>query len=370
MADQQPSMPGAPVPVPNQPEAPVAPTAPVTPPVTSLQVPEAPSAPAPVPAEPAQQSAPTPVAPQSEVMPTKRRGGKVILVAVLLIIILALAGGGVWYYLQSAPITKATKQFTDALIASNHSSTYGLLAPELQQKYTSEDVADALVDGGITGSLSSVAVTSRERSGASATVKGTAAGTSGESGTFQLSLSQSNKSWYVSSFLVKLTDAKSVDSAVDIGKTKRYSNASAGFSTKHLKTWEVENAPGTSAQGVIFYSPKQGDSDVFRENVIVITEAAGSETLATVKEQVLEVNKAFVGDFAIVQEGETKLGGEAAQQLVFTGTDIETGAPLKFMQLWTIKGTQLYTITYTALPSAYDTQWSGVEMITRNFKFL
>lgn len=65
--------------------------------------------------------------------------------------------------------------------------------------------------------------------------------------------------------------------------------------------------------------------------------------------------------------GDTELGGIAAKRYVYDAT--LGGVNYRFMQIITVRGNMVYTLTYTAKPDTYATHLEDVESIRASFTF-
>lgn len=73
-----------------------------------------------------------------------------------------------------------------------------------------------------------------------------------------------------------------------------------------------------------------------------------------------------VQDAELLEEGETTLSGLAAKRVVYQGN--VAGETLRYMQIFTVDGAMVYTLTYAAKPEYYDQNLEDVEEIRAEFK--
>ncbi len=72
-------------------------------------------------------------------------------------------------------------------------------------------------------------------------------------------------------------------------------------------------------------------------------------------------------DFAEVSSGECKLGGYDAMEYIYTAK--LGGTEYKYRQIASVRGGAVYVMTYTAVPSVFDTHTEEVDSIAENFKY-
>ncbi len=143
-----------------------------------------------------------------------------------------------------------------------------------------------------------------------------------------------------------------------------YESEANGFSIDYPDEWEVSeraSMPGTTT----FITPLQGADDTFRENVTVVVQGAPADatTLDEFTEMALAQGRELIPRFMVMESRSATLAGNPAQQVVYTGLQGERD--LRWLQLWSLVGDQVYILTYTAEENEYTAFRSVVQqMIT------
>ncbi len=143
-----------------------------------------------------------------------------------------------------------------------------------------------------------------------------------------------------------------------------YESEANGFSIDYPDEWEVSeraSMPGTTT----FITPLQGGGDTFRENVTIVVQGvpADATTLDEFTEMALAQGRELIPRFMVLESRSATLAGNPAQQVVYTGLQGERD--LRWLQMWTLVGDQVYILTYTAEEDEFTAFRSVVQqMIT------
>lgn len=146
-----------------------------------------------------------------------------------------------------------------------------------------------------------------------------------------------------------------------------YESEANGFSISYPDEWEVSeraSMPGTTT----FITPLQGRDDTFRENVTIVVQGAPADamTLDEFTELALAQGRELIPRFTVWELRATTLGGNPAQQVVYTGLQGERA--LRWLQLWTLVGDQAYIVTYTAEEEEFTAFRSVVQQMIRSME--
>ena len=146
-----------------------------------------------------------------------------------------------------------------------------------------------------------------------------------------------------------------------------YESEANGFRIKYPAEWDVAqraSAPGT----ITFVAPLQDEGDTFRENVTVVVQRvpAGTTTLDEFTETALAQGQEYIPQFTVQESMPTTLGGNPAQQVVYTG--VQGDRDLRWLQLWTLAGDQVYILTYTAEEFEFNAFRSVVQQMIRSME--
>jgi hypothetical protein len=146
-----------------------------------------------------------------------------------------------------------------------------------------------------------------------------------------------------------------------------YSDSKYGFTIQHPKDWEKQ--VGAMGSAVVMLSPREGDSDKFRENVNVLVQKLPDKmTLDQYTKMSLEQAPTLITGFDLLDQGSTQLAGRPARRVHYRG---EQGSfRLEWEQVWTVLGGQAFILTYTADRGRYGAYLRTAEAIFASFRFL
>ncbi|MEM7757168.1 MAG: protein kinase [Cyanobacteria bacterium P01_A01_bin.40] len=144
-----------------------------------------------------------------------------------------------------------------------------------------------------------------------------------------------------------------------------YENSNQGFRINYPDVWSQQNRDDFFATGVIFFSPLEDDSDLFKERVSILVEDLPENTsLSEYTEQSLaEIKK--LSDPNVGAAKTINLGQGFGRRIVYSGE--ENGSTVRRMQIWSVQDNQAYIITYTARPESYETYLPIVEKMIESF---
>jgi hypothetical protein len=146
-----------------------------------------------------------------------------------------------------------------------------------------------------------------------------------------------------------------------------YSDSKYGFTLQYPKDWEKQ--VGAMGSAVVILSPREGDSDKFRENVNVLVQTLPDKmTLDQYTKLSLDQAPNLITGFDLLDQGATQLAGRPARRVHYRG---EQGAfRLEWEQVWTVLGGQAFVLTYTAERDRYGTYLRTAEATFASFRLL
>jgi predicted small lipoprotein YifL len=146
-----------------------------------------------------------------------------------------------------------------------------------------------------------------------------------------------------------------------------YESEANGYSIRYPEDWQVSESPSRPGT-TTFTAPLQGESDTFRENVTVVVQSvpAGTTSLDEFTEMALAQGQDYIPQFTVRELMPTTLGGNPAQQVVYTG--VQGTRDLRWLQLWTLAGDQVYILTYTAEEFEFNRFRSAVQQMIRSME--
>lgn len=142
-----------------------------------------------------------------------------------------------------------------------------------------------------------------------------------------------------------------------------YINNEYQFGIKYPQTWSQRelNDPITG-EIVVFVSPAESSSDLFREKVYLTTEYLPSETIALEEytQTVLQRIEQSSGN-EIYENSASEIDGLPARSIIYSR--YEGGLQLRQMEVFTIKGDRVYISIYTAQRDKFSKFLNEVEQI-------
>jgi eukaryotic-like serine/threonine-protein kinase len=143
-----------------------------------------------------------------------------------------------------------------------------------------------------------------------------------------------------------------------------YENSQYAITIKYPKTWERQDLENPiTGELVNFLSPKQSDKDDFQEKVTTRVYKFSGTADELNKSVIAEIKNTLPG-VKIVDKGTTTLANKTGNQLIYT----DKKGRLKNMQVVTLKGDNVYAITYTAKIDDYDEFVETAEMIIKSLE--
>ena len=152
---------------------------------------------------------------------------------------------------------------------------------------------------------------------------------------------------------------------------RTYKDPQHRFTIHYPKKWEVRQK--TAGADVLFLSPRDGDLDLFRENVSVIVQPLDAQKPHSLSDYsykaVNQVTTVFGINLKVLENNPlAELDGRAAHRFSFIGRGQE--GSYKYLMVWTINKaqTKAYQITYAAILAQFDRYEPQVEKMLQSFK--
>jgi hypothetical protein len=149
---------------------------------------------------------------------------------------------------------------------------------------------------------------------------------------------------------------------------RTYADKKAGFSIQYPHHWAY--AVNKDGANVIFYTPFESELDMFTENANVVVVDISKKPMSLIEFTNLalkQVEALFASQIKIVESEPYPLGNTNGYKYTIEGVGESS---LKFMMVWTLKGTDVYQFTYAALDSDYDRYLADIEKMVKSFRIL
>jgi serine/threonine-protein kinase len=130
-----------------------------------------------------------------------------------------------------------------------------------------------------------------------------------------------------------------------------YERDDYGYRFEYPADWEIVEKP--DAQIVLFLSP-EGESGSFRENVSVLVQDLGAETVTLEEYTDLALSQAegLIADYMLIESAPATLAGNPGYTIVYRGT--QGVYDVLWLQIWTLVDDRAYVVTYTAEQDFYE----------------
>ena len=156
---------------------------------------------------------------------------------------------------------------------------------------------------------------------------------------------------------------------------KLFRSTPLGFSMEYPSFWSksADNANGLA----VFLTPAEGYSDDYNESVSVRRfplDMKGENAYNDYVRGYVSNLESTLKNYKLVSEDDITLGGQPAYRIVYESTDAKEGSEatseLRFMQIFTQKGEQVYVLTYMAEFSSYSYFLKNVDEMISTFQLL
>jgi hypothetical protein len=153
--------------------------------------------------------------------------------------------------------------------------------------------------------------------------------------------------------------------------SKMYTNTEHGFSCEYPAEWELiddlSEAEKSKGITVIFVGPKSEEYDHRAEIIIEADELRGEFTTEQYAEMVGEqILKNNVPDYNVIKEDIIIISGRSGIIRIFTATS--DGLPLKYIQVYVMKGKICYALTYDVTIDLHDKFIDCYNLVINTFK--
>ena len=144
----------------------------------------------------------------------------------------------------------------------------------------------------------------------------------------------------------------------------------AGIQIAYPNEWLVNDLGNGTVR---FSSPLRTDLMRFTVNVVNLPSSMANMTLDNIVELNLNTSRQLLSNFSLIESNATTISSEnqSAYRIVYTNTNKDPSFPLKFktMQIFTIKDSQLYTISYVSEASQYGRYLPTIENMIDSVAF-
>jgi hypothetical protein len=140
-----------------------------------------------------------------------------------------------------------------------------------------------------------------------------------------------------------------------------YENSTQGIKIDYPKGWTIIE------QGLAFVSPKENDSDTFREGLRVTGGSMVNETIDKIADSVLLFYNSTMKDFQLVESKGVIFHGNPAHSLIYTFS-VPGNGTLKVMDFGTIERNIIHVFQYKAQEDKFDSYLPTIQRMIDSFK--
>jgi hypothetical protein len=139
-----------------------------------------------------------------------------------------------------------------------------------------------------------------------------------------------------------------------------YTNADHGITLQYPKTWQKDDREG-DAPFVMFFSPQDGDDDLFRENLnLIVADLDGFEvSLKEYLDANIEQIETGIQGYNSLEIKLVSIAGTDAYRTTYTGTMEDTF--VTWTQWYLLKDGKAYVLTYSGFENGYNKHLKAAE---------
>ena len=150
-------------------------------------------------------------------------------------------------------------------------------------------------------------------------------------------------------------------SQITVDQFVTYDNSTQGIKIDYPKGWTVIE------QGLAFLSPKENDSDTFREGLRVTGGSVVNQTIDKLADSVLRFYNSTMKNFHLVESKDVIFHGNPAHALIYTFS-IPGNGTLKAMDFGTIESNIIHVFQYLAQENKFDSYLPTIQRMIDSFK--
>ena len=147
-----------------------------------------------------------------------------------------------------------------------------------------------------------------------------------------------------------------------------YENPVYGFITQYPDGWDIIiQGASNSSLSVRFNSPLENDTDNFRENLrLEVNNTSNTTGLSNLTSAALTSYLEQYPGFKVIELSSSNLGNNTVPAFKLVASLTQEG--VDFMQIFAIKDSKVYTISYISQTSRYSTYLPTIEQIISSFE--
>jgi len=139
-----------------------------------------------------------------------------------------------------------------------------------------------------------------------------------------------------------------------------YENSTTGIRIDYPKDW-------TPLYGMAFMSPKENDSDTFREGLVVSRGPHGNESIEKLAADVVKFYNSSLPNFKLLQLKGQSFQGNPAQNITYT-FNLPGNGTIKVMEFGSTEGDKIHIFRYAAQESKFNSYLPIISRMMDSFK--
>ncbi|MDJ0798926.1 MAG: protein kinase [Calothrix sp. MO_167.B12] len=147
-----------------------------------------------------------------------------------------------------------------------------------------------------------------------------------------------------------------------------YQNTIYGIKIKYPQKWQKSVTPDRITGNLAKFMPPQLENVDYQDNINLIVRdlPENLQELQKFTNYYLNDIKQLYQDVNIIQQEKTLLSNQPAYKVIYTTKDNENN--IQRLQIWTVKNTKAYVITYTASPGNYSKYSEIIQLMINSFE--
>jgi hypothetical protein len=151
-------------------------------------------------------------------------------------------------------------------------------------------------------------------------------------------------------------------------KFQPYENSTYGIKIQYPSNWiKQENHNLTSAGRIVKFNSQGAHSATF--NIIGGNRLPSNMSLEQFSVTSINNLRQSFPHFNLLESNSTTLGGFPAHRVIYTA-EVAPGIRIKSMQVWTVKDSRDFIITYLSLPNDFPNYFSTIQHMIESFAFI
>lgn len=150
-------------------------------------------------------------------------------------------------------------------------------------------------------------------------------------------------------------------SQITVDQFVTYDNSTRGIKIDYPKDWTVIDQFGLG-----FFSPKENDSDTFREGLLVSKGPHGNQSIDKLAAGVLAIYNSSLPNFKLIESKGLTIHGNPAQNLIYTFNP--GNGTIKVLESGATENNSIYIFQYRAQENKFDSYLPTIQRMIDSFK--